>query len=243
MIKKACLVSGVFIAFTSLLVTIAKADVPAAPCSYSVDSPNHEYMFVMRAGQVRYECQGYDTARKKEAEEIKRKYTKSGLYRKGTEEVMWTVNWYAFEVYVANDGQHIVRIGPWSSSVEDEAFSVIYRGDVVKTYFVKDLITSVDNLPHTASHFEWLRKAVIDDKSKSLVVSTEEGQEYVISLETGTITKTTGGRASDFNRDSELSNQRRNPPRCMSFDLLALIAIILITGPKVGGIAVPNLRF
>src|SRR6266849_3157524 len=87
-----------------LWVPSARADKPAEPWSYRVVCPNGKFVFVMIAtafANERPEDWGEDRA--KEIREIRARYTQSGLYRNdGSNDPLWTVDWYSFHVYVAS---------------------------------------------------------------------------------------------------------------------------------------------
>ena len=80
-------------------VTPSRADKIAPPKSYKVASADGKFVFVMLVpGAVAFDG-----------------YTRSGLYRQGSGELLWTADWYARRVAVASAGVHVVRFaGPHS---------------------------------------------------------------------------------------------------------------------------------
>ena len=97
-------------------------DTVAPPCSYQRYSEDSKYFFIMLAPDDKreVECRGYSEEAKAEARKIRSKFSVSGLYsNKSPSKPLWKVNWYSYEVYVANNGKHLIRIGPWASSASD----------------------------------------------------------------------------------------------------------------------------
>src|SRR5438034_10355106 len=81
----------------------ASADSLSPPRSFKEDVPGEEYVFVMIApgvGEEDVSLWREDIAAS--IREIRRLYTKSGLYRNdGSSEPLWTVAWYASRVTVS----------------------------------------------------------------------------------------------------------------------------------------------
>lgn len=32
---------------------------------------------------------------------------------------IWEINWYAFNIFLSDDGEHLVRFGPWGSDINN----------------------------------------------------------------------------------------------------------------------------
>lgn len=158
----------------------AMADSPAEPHSYTTLSENKEFEFVMNAPGDK---SGRDRRR-------------SGLYRRdGSSNPLWTVNWYAGSVIVASDGVHLVRSGPWAGSLGDEAFSFFESGKLIRSYQIKDLLTTSEGLVYTSSHFFWLKNLNFDDAKGWLSLTTLTGDQKVFDIAKGEIIQS--GKTAD----------------------------------------------
>jgi hypothetical protein len=82
---------------------------------YKEVSLNGQYVFVMLGilpTPADDPAWRYEEPRVRKDAEIRRVYPQSGLYRNdGSAAPLWTVDWYAFKVFVASDGVHLVRLG------------------------------------------------------------------------------------------------------------------------------------
>ena len=168
----------------------AMADTVAPPCSYKEFSNDKNFFFVMLTpkNEKESECVGYSDKKKAEAEKIKSTFSVSGLYSiKNSSKPLWKVSWHSYQIYVANDGKHVIRIGPWASNASDEAFSFIENGEIIKTYAIKDLISSVESLPHSVSHFEWKKELEIDNETNFFSATTLENKKFIFNLENGDV--------------------------------------------------------
>jgi len=131
----------------------------------------------------------YEKDRCKEIETLNH-YRKSGMYRKGeSNKSLWTVDWYSHQVLVANDGQHLIRLGPWASRTFEEAISFFRNGELLASYRINDLVSDENELPHSVSHFEWKKSSNFDEKSMTFNISTIDGNEFTFDVRTGQIEK------------------------------------------------------
>ncbi len=120
-------------------------------------------------------------------------YPSSGLYRNdGSNNPLWTVDWFAFTVYVSSDGQHIARMGPWPSlkgkrepDVQELAVAFYENGELLKRYIISDLISKPKSLPSSVSHFEWKKDVSFDDTLERLTIITTEENKYVFDIKSG----------------------------------------------------------
>lgn len=156
----------------------AFADSPLPPRDFKKVTESQEYVFVMLApgGVAEHDS------------EIRRVYKQSGLYKNdGSNTPIWTVDWYAFEVFPSSDGEYLVRMGPWASSTHQLALSFHKNGKEIKKYRIKDLIHDESKLRHTVSHFFWRSELKFDDKHAVLFLKTTDNQTYRFSVKTGGI--------------------------------------------------------
>jgi hypothetical protein len=179
---------------------LALADKPAPPRSYNEVAPGGKYVFVMIApGTVEDEVRRWNQETAAGIREIRRVYTRSGLYRNdGSAEPLWTVDWYDDGVKVASDGAHLIRLGPLpnlpqdrkaplGSALDQEALSFFANGQLVRTYRIGELVNHPDLLPRSASHFTWLAEARFDDARLEYALTTEDGNRFVFDVRTGAI--------------------------------------------------------
>lgn len=181
------------------------ADTTSPPCSYRTFSSDGKYFFVMLASKDKkdVECIGQTKEKQSDAGKIRKAFSTSGLYEGVS--LLWKVDWYSDTVYVADDGKHVVRVGPWASRSSDEAFSLIEEGELKKTYRIEDLIISIDSLPHSVSHFEWLKESKLDSETNTFSVTTLENRKFICDLNTGAIRKVDENNKSDTNRKENRS--------------------------------------
>jgi len=156
----------------------AFADTPARPRDFKRVTENKEYVFVMLAPD----------GRTGNVPEIRGVYKQSGLDKNdGSSTPLWTVDWYAFEVFPSSDGEHLIRMGPWAGSTQQLALSFHKNGKEIKNYRIKDLVHDESKLKRTASHFFWRSELKYDDKRTVLFLKTKDDQAYRFSAKTGEI--------------------------------------------------------
>lgn len=183
--------SANMILFFLVLLTpiLACADTLALPCSYSSPSANGQFLFVMIA-PIEVENDGLDlrVEDRQEAQRIRATYSASGQYpNNGSTTPLWTVDWYSHSVFVASDGMHLVRLGPWARNLNDEAFTFFAHGKEIRTYKIGELVDTVALLPQSVSHFQWEGNIQLDDEQRALSVETLSGEKYVFDYTTGEI--------------------------------------------------------
>lgn len=183
------ILSGLLIALLSLSSTVW-ADRARAPYDYVKDVAGGKYVFVMLAKQsdsLLDPGAPDDVGVIDPNKEIRKLYKQSGLYGADHTSPLWTVSWYAFTVFPATDGDHLVRIGPWASSTEQLALSFYSKGVEIKRYLIKDLVKDPSRLRNTVSHFFWIAENHYDDKTQQFHLKTMDRKEYKFSILTGEI--------------------------------------------------------
>ena len=130
---KRCLVSVMVVLVAVGGVSSAHGDSLKPPCSYKKASPNGQYLLVMIAPMpLELDVKPWDEEVAAKIREIRGAYTRSGLYRNdGSTEPLWTIDWYAHNVEIESDGVHLIRMGPWASSTDTEAFSFFANGELM----------------------------------------------------------------------------------------------------------------
>lgn len=178
---------------TLISVNFAFGDTPSPPCSYKATSSDGLLTFVMLAPRERteVECIGQTDRKVLEASAVRKSYRYSGMYKTGSGIPEWTVDWYSPEILVPNNGGVVVRFGGWASTGDDEAFSIIGRRGIIKAYSVKDLITRIDRLPRSTSHFIWKDAVVLNDGENTLTITTAEEMIFIFNLGTGELSSST----------------------------------------------------
>ena len=164
------------------------ADKPATLCSYSEPTGDKQHVFVMLAPIAENDCLSQGEVRKSEAVLLRKTYDRSGLHLiNDPKNPLWTVDWYSFKVFLSQDGRYLVRQGPWASTENDEAASFFADGVLLKSYPVKDIVRSVADLPHSASHFQWAKDWNLNSANNTFVIETLEDQRIVFDLTNGQV--------------------------------------------------------
>jgi hypothetical protein len=166
------------------------ADSPAPQTDYIKTTPSGEYIFVMLVREN--DTSTYNqTGMVVKKEEIRSKYSRSGLYRNdGSSAPLWTVDWYSFGVFVFSDGVHLVKFGPWalSNNYSELALAFYRSGEEIERYSVSALVANPSSLPHSVSHYMWGRSSSFDDHpTNRLHVETYNGERYIFDVTSGQI--------------------------------------------------------
>ncbi|SDI55631.1 hypothetical protein [Propionivibrio dicarboxylicus] len=178
----ACLLLGVGVSIVS------QADQARPPQDYVMAVAGGKYALVMlaeRSPGLLDPGSPDDVGIVEKKSEIRARYPQSGLYAGDSKTPLWTFSWYAFTVHPSSDGDHLVRMGPWASSVDQLALAFYSRGELIKEYRIRDLVVDADKLKRTVSHFFWVAEQGLDDRRKRFHVKTTDGQEYTFSILTG----------------------------------------------------------
>jgi hypothetical protein len=170
--------------------SVTWADRARPPYDYVTNVSGGKYVFVMLAnsGFSPFDIGAPDDVGVIDSDkEIRKTYKNSGLYLANQILPLWTVPWYSFTVYPASDGDHLVRIGPWASSVEQLAVSFYSKGVEIKKYLIRDLVKDQSRLHYTVSHFFWMSEHHYDEKTQLFHLKTVDGVIYKFSTMTGEI--------------------------------------------------------
>lgn len=178
--------------FLSLLVALLSFAMPASVLA-DTPAPAHDYTRVTRDGQyifVMLAREGYSPRGVLIDEELRKKYAQSGLYENdGSTTPLWTVDWYASDVEVSSDGQHLVRYGPWpvKGDYTELALAFYKNGKELSSYSVGQLVMNPSRLPHTVSHYWWLSYPMFDEEAGRFSVETKNGEKHKFDVATGRI--------------------------------------------------------
>lgn len=175
-----------FIIAGFLLLTVlsesAFADKEKVNDQYSVTSPNGKFVIEMIPST------NFGEAGKGFA------FATSDVQHKDT---LWRVDWFAKKVFLADDGLHLIRFGPWAKDkkgLTDNAIGFYKKGKALKQYLVKDLVKDKKSISATVSHYMWesCDSAVVSGLSKDFktyTLVTNDRIMYVFNTSTGKIMK------------------------------------------------------
>lgn len=184
--------------------TDSRADKTGPPTTYKTGSADGKFVFVMRApGTTEDELKFGNENHQKLVKEIRDTYPKSGLYKSGSQEPLWTVDWYKSSVRVASDGVHLIRFGGphvleertkdkkeraiTNNDLKQEALSVFAKGKLLREFSVGDLVDDPKQLRMSVSHFMWMKQTKILDDKQQLEVLTLDGNRVLIDIATAKI--------------------------------------------------------
>ena len=165
------------------------ADTPAPPSTYTIESDDGQYVFVMLSPlDEELEFQTWNQSHRTEIATVRDLYSQSGLYLADDSSApLWTVDWYAHSVILFSDGVHLVREGPWAMSGRSEGVSFFADGELLKSYTVSDLVFARWLMPRTASHFMWRKETRVDDEALSYHITTLHLERIAFDARTGEI--------------------------------------------------------
>jgi hypothetical protein len=175
-----------------LAAVVVLADSPAAPEAYIATSSSGRYTFHMFPANEDYGV----------AYEIK----PSG----GLKELWRIKGWYSFKVFLADDGSHLVRMGPWnfgSDPASDHLAVAFYRdGKLLKSYSTAELVKDHSRVRRSSSHYQWLNEREMGAEGPQLDwngqfnLTTADGINYRFDVTTGEIkaTETATDRADGW---------------------------------------------
>lgn len=170
-----------------LITSIARADSPAPLRDFSKLTPDGQYIFVLLAQDIR---DGYTDGGIREDAELRAIYSSSGLYSvSDPNQMLYSVDWNAFNIDLSRNGEYLVRWGPWASKSDysDIAVEFYHNGQLSQSYKVSDLTTRFSKLPHSVSHYMWIEDYVFDEQSQRLTLDLESGEHYVFDITNGKI--------------------------------------------------------
>ncbi len=130
--------------------------------------------------------------------------SKGTLYkvRSGKDKALYTVSgWYSYQVFISNDGTHLIRMGDWPSGrpkKEDLALAFYVNGKEIKRHSTLDMLKEPSKAPRSISHYRWLESV---DASyipyEMFSVLTVEKIKITFDITTGEIEFTEPAKASE----------------------------------------------
>jgi tetratricopeptide (TPR) repeat protein len=91
--------------------------------------------------------------------------------------------------YITSDAEYVVEMGPWAGHVEQMAFRICKRENLIAEYKISDLVDDESRLPRSVSHFRWREETAFDNKKATLFIKTLDNNEYTFDVRTGKILK------------------------------------------------------
>lgn len=178
------------------------------PVTYSTPTPDGKHLFVMIAPRPTNPHPAHLPEKTEHEQALYAKYASSGsgLYRNdGSTQPLWSVDWYSYRVFPANDAVHLVRVHgdfpltdkfPASKRLGEDAvaeqasapaLSFYANGDLLKTYSVVDLVRNIEGLPHSLYHVMWFSDGVITREGDRFGLTTQEPRQIYFNLADGSI--------------------------------------------------------
>jgi hypothetical protein len=203
---------------TSLLVLalsaspVAAAGVIPEPTSYAKPVPGGKYVFVMlgNAAVEQDPAKVKDAADRDRFRDLRLKYPVTGLYREGTNDLVWAVEGDAFApldaVFPASDGVHLVRVdGEWwktkdfpggrlRPSAEEQqrqldapGVSFFAHGKRLKAHPVRELVDDPAKLEFSPDHVLWMASAVLNEDTGRFLLFTQDANRVTFDYKTGDV--------------------------------------------------------
>jgi hypothetical protein len=172
---------------------IARADEPLPLSDFSKTTADGQYIFVMLVQDL---ADGYNQGGIITDPQLRKTYPNSGLYSStDPTQMLYSIDWNAFDVELSHNGQYLVRWGPWASSdgYTDIALEFYKNGKLLKSYRVLDLTNQFGQLEHTVSHYTWLKDHNLDQQNQQLTINLLSGEQYTFDLSTGQIVQGSTG--------------------------------------------------
>jgi hypothetical protein len=159
--------------------------------SYKTLAPGGKYVFVMISPKtIDKDAESVGEDRAAEIREIRASYSVSGFYpNDGSRTPLWTVDWYAYEVYPASDGVHLVRPGLsrlWSPpGWNDIAVEFYASGKLLRSYKVRELVDVPRLLISDSFVPKWRAEHNFEDTTLRYTLRTIHGEQFVFDARTG----------------------------------------------------------
>jgi hypothetical protein len=211
------------------------------PRTYTTPSPNEQFLWVMIAPRPASDNPYLKPEQKPHEVEIYERYraTGSGMYRNdGSTTPLFTVDWYSYRVHPADDGRHFVRYhGDFALTerfpagvrlANDEvqkqadapALSIHDGPRALKTYTVRELVKTIDALPHSLQHILWSAGGIMTSDGREFTLMTQDARQVFFDLQTGEIAR---------ERAAGLGNARVDVVR-LSLGLTGLAGFVILIG-------------
>lgn len=172
----------VAVLFAGIFSNVVRADSPAAPTPRITASEDGRFAFILTPGEEDW--------RGDKSRGIAYELTSTGELR----EIWRTEGWYSFQTFLALDGHHLVRMGPWNegdSPKPDDLAVAFYRdGKLLKSHSTASLVRDHSRVVKSASHYQWLAEYPMVPRlgwDGDFRLTTIDGIEYRFDVTTGEI--------------------------------------------------------
>lgn len=163
------------------------ADSPAPPVPLFTTSERGDFVFKMVPGKYRFEGEKVITVREPYG-------VAYSMDQDGNLAEMWkTEGWYAFKVYLSDDGRYLVRMGLWAGDQEghsDLAVAFYDKGKLLREYRVRDLLKERDVLEYSVSHYMWgaaIQSEPVGFKGLTFKLTMIDKTAYSFAFDTGQV--------------------------------------------------------
>ena len=96
---------------------------------------------------------------------------------------------YSRDIYLADDGNHIVCVEDWPTGAmakEDIVIAVYTRGTLLKAYRTVDLVGDVSRIRRSVSHYRWLAEGTfLHSNGGTMFFTTADGKDFTLDMITG----------------------------------------------------------
>lgn len=167
------------------------------PHSWTLTSANERYLLVLVFPlPIEKDVILAPGSEKSNVRAIREKYSLSGLYTNdGSTTPLWTTAGFfdnSHDVYIADDGVHMVVADDWANNQSDHVVSFFQSGRYTEEYMLTELMP-----------YPWLqrlfngggqvsrRSAHFDEAAMTSTVTTNQGEEFVFDVKTGAILRQT----------------------------------------------------
>jgi hypothetical protein len=108
----------------------------------------------------------------------------------GSLEKKWsTEGWYAHRVFLTDDGEYLVRIGPWNgghtAKKEDIALEFYKHGKLLRSYTTVDMMENPERVRPSVSHYQWEGDEEPKFDGEEFTIFTAEERRFVFDVKTG----------------------------------------------------------
>lgn len=156
-----------------LVILFTPLCVEAAPYSHVKTSDDKKFLFVMITPidpTLGKRC--CTTPGQIEERRLRETYPSSGMYlNDGSTTPLWTVDWWARDVIVPSDGEHVISFGK-PHEMTGEALTFFRRNEVLRSYTLGELAEKKQLIPGPSGEHIWLNKTWLKRTKSHLVVET-----------------------------------------------------------------------
>lgn len=174
------------------------------PISYAKPTPGGQFVMVV-FGSSEAEAKLKDGEMKRQAEEVRKKYARPGMYSAANATLVYALDGYTPDdnLYLTADGRHVARIegDSWQTraypagtrlppdeeqkQLDAPAVSLFADGKLLKSYPLKELLTDPTVVSHSPKHILWPGGAVLNEREGRFLVYTQDANRATFDITTG----------------------------------------------------------